>query len=382
MNVGIDASNLRSGGGMTYVVELLAHADPARHGIDKVMLWASAAMLARTAARPWLERVHVPAFEGKLPRRIAWQLFERSRLARQSCDVLFAPGATPVGSFRPQVSMSTNMLPFAPEESARYGWTRDRVRFALLRAQQALALRRSSAVIFLTDYARARISSLAGLPDAARTDVIASGVNERFRSLPRTPRPLASYSAADPFRFLYVSDIHPYKHQWNVVEAVARLHHAGLPVALDIIGSPTHPRSARQLAATLSRLNGAGDAIRFRGPIAHDDLPPIYREAGAFLFASTCENLPMTLVEAMASGLPIAASRTRPMPDILGEAQIAFDPESVPSIEQAVRTLATDHERRGAIAQKAYDAAARYSWDECSDRTFALLAEVARGVKR
>src|SRR5690348_2885556 len=59
MNVGIDASNLRSGGGMTYVVELLAHADPARHGIDKVTLWASEAMLARTAPRPWLERVHV-----------------------------------------------------------------------------------------------------------------------------------------------------------------------------------------------------------------------------------------------------------------------------------------------------------------------------------
>lgn len=382
MNVGIDASNLRSGGGMTYVVELLAHAEPARHGIGKVTLWASEAMLARTAARPWLERVHVPAFEGKLPRRIAWQIFERSRLARESCDVLFAPGATPVGSFRPQVSMSTNMLPFAPEEGARYGWSRDRFRLALLRAQQTSSLRRSSAVIFLTDYARAQISSLAGLPDAARTDVIASGVNERFRALPRTPRPLASYSAADPFRFLYVSDIHPYKHQGNVVEAVARLHHEGLPVALDIIGHPIHPSSARHLAATLTRLNGSSDAIRFLGPIAHDALPPIYRNAGAFLFASTCENLPMTLIEAMASGLPIAASRTRPMPDILGDAQIAFDPESVPSIELAARTLAADHERRGAIAQKAYDAAAHYSWEECADRTFALLAEVALSARR
>lgn len=382
MNVGIDASNLRSGGGMTYVAELLAHADPISHGITKVTLWASAAMLDRTAVRPWLERVHVPAFEGKLPRRIAWQIFERSRLARESCDVLFAPGATPVGSFRPQVSMSTNMLPFAPEEGARYGWTRDRFRFALLRAQQTLSLRRSSAVIFLTDYARAHITSVAGLPDDARTDVIPSGVNERFRSLPRTPRPLASYSAANPFRFLYVSDIHPYKHQWNVVEAVDRLHHDGLPVALDIIGYPAHPPSARQLAATLTRLNGSSDAIRFLGPISHDALPPIYRGAGAFIFASTCENLPMTLVEAMASGLPIAASQTRPMPDILGEGQIAFDPESVPSIESALRTLALDHERRGAIAQQAYDEAARYSWDECADRTFALLAEVARNAKK
>ena len=377
MRIGIDASNLRSGGVLAHIAELLAHADPARHGITRVTLWASPPMLQRIPNRPWLDRVHIHAFDGSLARRVVWQMFERSRLARASCDVVFAPGATPAGSFRPFVSMSANMLPFSPRDSARYGWSRERLRLILLRMQQATALRKSSAVIFLTDFAREHISPIAGLSSDALVEVIPTGMNARFFSSPRPQRPFASYSPADPFRFIYVSDVHPYKHHANVVEAVSQLRHEGLPVALDMIGVPAHSPSMRRLEFSLSSLNGTSDAIRFLGPTSHDALPPIYRDAGAFVFASTCENLPMTLLEAMAAGLPIAASCTRPMPDILGEAAIAFDSESVPSIGDALRTVAVDHERRAVLAQHAYDAAKRYSWEECADRTFGLLAKVS-----
>lgn len=378
MRIGIDASNLRSGGGITHVTELLAHARPERHGIERVVLWASRSLLERAPLRPWLELVHVAALDARLPRRVFWQVFERSRLASKNCDLVFAPGATPVGTFRPYVSMSTNMLPFAPRERARYGWSRDRLRLLLLRAQQARAFRASSAVIFLNEFAMQTIGDRVGLSHATRLEVIRSGVHDRFRCAPRAPRPLQSYSRADPFRFLYVSDVQPHKHQWNVVAAVARLVADGLPVSLDIIGSPSHSGATRQLVTSLSRLNGATSAIRFAGSLPHATLPAIYKDAGAFIFASTCENLPMTLVEAMASGLPIAASHTRPMPDILGNAHVPFDPENVASIESALRELAIDHERRGQLAHGAYAFAARYSWDECSDRTFALLADVAR----
>src|SRR5215212_4163077 len=149
MKIGIDASNLRSGGTMTHIAELLSHAEPARHGITRVTLWASMAVLERAPVRPWLDRVHIPALDGKLPRRVAWQIFDRSRLAQEhSCDLVFAPGATPPGSFRPYVSMSTNMLPFTPDEGARYGWSGDRLRLFLLRAQQVRAFHQSSAIIF------------------------------------------------------------------------------------------------------------------------------------------------------------------------------------------------------------------------------------------
>ena len=378
MRIGIDASNTRSGGMIAHVAELLAHCDPQRHGITKVTIWGSAVILDRVPDRPWLDRVHVPWLDRRLPWRVAWQLFVRSRLARATCDVLFAPGASPIGTFRPHVSMSANLMPFVARERARNAWSREWLRVLLLRGLQGHAFRESSAVIFLTDYARTLISSLIGLDANARTAVIPAGVNDRFRAEPRTVRPLSSYDDRAPFRFLYVSDIHPYKHQWNVAEAVARLRREGLPVAIDFIGSPVHRRSTRRFRHTLSRLAAEKDSIRFLGTLPYDALPAMYRDADAFVFASTCENLPMTLVEAMASGLPIAASDTRPMPDILDDGAFYFDAENVSSIETALRALALDPARRAAIAQRAHAAAAHYSWDECADRTFALLADIAR----
>ena len=201
-------------------------------------------------------------------------------------------------------------------------------------------------------------------------------MSEAFRCPPRPARPLSSYSATNPFRFLYVSDVHPYKHQWNVAQAVVRLRRSGLPVTLDMFGTPVHSGAMRRLQATLSSLNGDGRAIRFHGNVEHDTLADVYRDADAFVFASTCENLPMTLIEAMASGLPIATSNVRPMTDVAGDAAEYFDAGDVTSIEAALRRL-LDAERRERSARAASEAADAYSWTRCADRTFALLAEVA-----
>lgn len=377
MRLGIDASNLRSGGAITHVAELLRHAEPESHGIHRVRLWASSATLDRVVERPWLERVHVSQLEGPLLHRIAWQVLVRPGLARSWCDVLFAPGATPPGSFRPYVSMSANMLPFNARERSRYRWSMGWLRMVLLRYQQAHAFRRSNAVIFLTDFARNAIGSLVDSGIASRASVIPSGVSDQFRCEPRLSRPLSSYTVEHPFRFVYVSDIHPYKHHWNVAEAVMRLRREGLPIAVDFVGSLAHYPSVKRLQRALSNYAAALDGIRIIGPVAHDRLPGIYREADAFLFASTCENLPITLLEAMASGLPVAASDTRPMPDILGDAAVYFQAESISSIEAALRRLAMDCELRQVGAMRLYTESWKYSWTHCADRTFALLAEVA-----
>jgi glycosyltransferase involved in cell wall biosynthesis len=381
MQIGIDASNLRSGGTITHVAELLAHAHPERHGIDHVVVWAGSATMERIPIRPWLDRVTVPALDHSLPRRVFWQQFVRSRLAEGSCDLVFAPGATTPGSFRPYVSMSVNMLPFDARERARYGITPAALRLMLLRTQQQHAFHESNAVIYLTQYAQATIGGMSHAP-MPRSTVIPSGVNDRFRAEPASVRPLRDYSATSPFVFLYVSDLHPYKHHENVAKAVAMLRAEGLPVALDIIGAPIDGRSTRTLHRALENLDPASSFIRYLGPLAHDALPPIYRDAGAFVFASTCENLPMTLVEAMASGLPVAASRSRPMPDILGGTAAYFDADDAQSIAGALRELVTDDVARARNAAAAFEAAKHYSWDACADATFALLARVIEDTRR
>jgi len=65
------------------------------------------------------------------------------------------------------------------------------------------------------------------------------------------------------------------------------------------------------------------------------------------------------------------------MPEVLGDAGLYFDPERPATIADALERLAWDPRLREQLAARAYERAARFSWDRCARETFAFLAEVA-----
>jgi glycosyltransferase involved in cell wall biosynthesis len=112
------------------------------------------------------------------------------------------------------------------------------------------------------------------------------------------------------------------------------------------------------------------------------DLPGYLAEADIFVFASSCENMPVTLVEAMAVGLPIACSNRGPMPEVLGDGGVYFDPEDPAGIVGAVQTLIDDPALRAHCARRAHQLAQQYSWRRCAHETFGFLAEMAATAHR
>jgi glycosyltransferase involved in cell wall biosynthesis len=368
LRLGIDAANLRAGGGVTHLAELLAHSDPAKHGIERVTVWSGRSTLERLPSRDWLTLSAQPELERGLIARTRWQRSQLDRLAAASCDVLFVPGGAYHGHFRPFVTMSQNMLPFQWRERARYGLSRMLLRLTLLHYFQARTFDRADGVIFLSAFALRNVRH----GTQRRHAMIPHGVSDAFRFAPRPQLPLASYSHSQPFRIIYTSIVDVYKHQWNVAEAVQRLRGEGLPVVLELIG-PAYEPAMRKLRRVIR-----GDGVRIRGEVPFAELPQTYRDADAFVFASSCENMPNILLEAMAAGLPIACANRGPMPEVLGDAGIWFDPENVDDITRALRELIASPERRATLAAGAYARASHYSWNLCADETFRFLAAAAQ----
>ena len=90
--VGIDATNLRSGGGVTHLVELLNATELANHGIKKIVIWGGDQTLQKLPSRAWLEKISPEALNQGLVKRIIWQHLSLSSAARTAlCDVLFVP---------------------------------------------------------------------------------------------------------------------------------------------------------------------------------------------------------------------------------------------------------------------------------------------------
>ena len=376
LTLGIDASNIRAGGGVTHLVELLRAAQPQEHGFQRVIVWGCAATLDMLEDRPWLYKRHEPLLDRSLPLRLYWQRFMLDRVVRrEGCDVLFVPGGSYSGSFRPLVSMSQNLLPFEWTEARRYGFSWQLLRNMLLRFSQSWSFRAANGVIFLTGYARnAVMTSVKGLD--GRTSTIPHGINAHFFLAARPQKTLEKASLEHPLRILYVSIIDVYKHQWHVAEAVAQLKKEGMPIYLDLVG-PAYPPALMRLNRILHRFDQQKEFIHYRGTVPYAELFKWYHQADIFVFASSCENMPIILLEAMAAGLPIACSNRGPMPEVLGAAGIYFDPENPVEIACAIRTLLDSPALRAEKAEAAYRRAQAFTWQRCAEQTFQFLSQQA-----
>jgi glycosyltransferase involved in cell wall biosynthesis len=376
MRIGIDASNLKSGGGLTHLAALLEHVDAREAGLKQVTVWGSRGTLDRLAPRPWLVTASGAALDGSAASVLAWRKETLPHLAQTNCDLLFAPGGLCTNGFHPVVTMSRNMLPFQLTEGLRYGPSRMLGRLALLRALQKRSFRAADGVIFLSEFAAKTVLGTTG-PLAGKTAIIPHGVASPFFNSPRPQRPLSAFSAAKPLRILYTSIVDVYKHQWHVAKAVAQLRREGFPISIEFVGDAYAPAASR-LDRTIRKLDRRGEFLKRTGPVGHSNLPALYHAADAFVFASSCENLPNILLEAMAAGLPIACSRRGPMPEVLGDGGLYFDPLRPREIFGVLRELCTATDVRERISARAHDRSQSFSWARCAQKTFEFLSDVLR----
>ena len=367
--VGIDASRNRSGGAKVHLVGLLGSGDPRAHGISRVHVWSYGALLDALPDAEWLVKHSPPALSGSLLEQVWWQRCRLPVEAReQGCDILLNTDAGTVCRFRPAVTMSRDMLSYEPGEMRRYGLSRMWLRLLALRYVQAQSLRTAQGALFLTEYAARVIQSMTGRLDNVAIiphgvgAAFSQGAAERSWPVPRT----------EPIRCLYVSPLDMYKHQWVVVRAIAALRDRGRDVSLVLAGGGDG-RPRELLDEALASVDPDRRFVTEVGFVRPADLPALLRRADLFVFASSCENMPNTLIEGMASGLPIACANRGPMPEVLQDAGEYFDPEDVGSIASAIEALIANPERREAMAHRAAELARAYSWERCAAETWAFL---------
>jgi glycosyltransferase involved in cell wall biosynthesis len=373
--VGIDASNIRGGGGVTHLIELLGHAKPFSVGIDKVFIWGGAETLSKLPVRTWLIKINPAALNGGLLVRSWWQMYNLSKAAKAArCDVLFVPGGSYAGNFRPVITMSQNVLPFDWRMIFRYGISRMMLKLVLLRYVQSRSFKRSDGLIFLSNYAKQVVFKATGKING-KTTIIPHGITSRFHFLPKFQYPISEYSKAKPYRLLYVSIIDEYKNQLEVIDAVGILRNEGYPLQIEFVG-PAYFPALIKLQTTIARLDPLGEWLYYRGEVPHAELHTIYEKVDLGVFASSCENMPIILLEKMAAGLPVACSNRASMPEVLGDAGLYFDPEDPIEIAMKLRMFIDSDILRNEKSQASYELSKQYNWDICAHDTMSFIMKI------
>ena len=377
ISIGIDASRNRSGGARAHLAGLLTEGEPVKYGIREVHVWAYRSLLDSLPDLPWLVKHNPPELEQSLFKQMLWQRFRFSTEARVvGCKIVLNTDAGTISNFRPSVTMSRDMLSYEPGAIQRFGFSRARLRLILLRYIQNSALLCSDSVIFLTQYAAKVIQKSCGfLPSVT---IIPHGVGKEFKNL----NTLRSWPEAGerPVRCMYVSNAAMYKHQWVLVRAVAVLRKRGYDLTLTLVGGGKG-RAQHLLLKEIALSDPGREFVHQMNYLPQKELPAELANSDLFVFASSCENMPNTLLEAMAAGLPIACSNRGPMPEVLGDGGVYFDPENANSIVEALEQIFQDPLLRSTIAQRAKTLSEQYSWERCANETFGFLVQTLKNIE-
>ncbi len=376
--VGIDASRNRSGGAKAHLIGILTELNPLEHDIREVHVWAFKSLLDAIPNRSCVVK-HCPNdLEQSLPRQLWWQANKLSgEVKAADCDILFTTDASTLCRFRPMVVLSQDMLSYEPGVMSSFGFSKARLRLHVILLIQNRAFRFANGVIFLTKYSGELIQKACGqlhcvtyIPHGVGSDFKRSQMNRVWPE-----------SGGRPIQCIYVSNAEMYKHQWVVVRAIAALRERGHNLTLMLVGGGAG-RSQRLLEDHISILDPERAFVQQLDFVLQEELPGYLVNADLFVFASSCENMPVTLVEAMAVGLPIACSDRGPIPEVLEDGGVYFDPEDEDSIANAVEQIINDSTLRERIAQRAKMLSEQYSWQRCAEETFGFIVETHRSLER
>jgi glycosyltransferase involved in cell wall biosynthesis len=242
----------------------------------------------------------------------------------------------------------------------------------------ALAARRAAAVLTDSLASKRDIEQNLHLPPG-RVHCIYLAAGEHF-----SPEPSADdaairrrYGLADRY-VLYLAGHDVRKNVAGLVEAFATVSQADDDVTLVIGGElPKQDKppfyDPRPLAAAL----GIEEVVQFIGWVDEAHKPALYRGAACAVFASRYEGFGLPALEALASGAPLVASNVSSVPELVGDAGFAVDPDDVSGLAGSILACLVDESLAAELRRRGPEQAAKFSWAQVARETLAIYREVA-----
>jgi glycosyltransferase involved in cell wall biosynthesis len=322
------------------------------------------------AVPPGVDYVAEPAHP---PTNLGWALVGLPTAARRAnVDLIHAPAYTAPFLSRTPVVVTIHDVSYA-RHPEWYPYRRDWLRRAFYRRSAR------SAAHILTDssFSAQEIAAAYGIAPE-RITVAPLGVAGFAPGDPDAPVDLPA-GVTTPF-LLHVGDLHERRNLPLLVDAVleARRHFGGAAaVSLVLAGVD---RGVGDGLCAIAAEAGMSDAVVRLGVVEDERLSSLYRAATALAYPSRYEGFGLPVLEAMASGTPVIASRAASIPEVLGESGLLLDPNDRPAWTDAIIRLLNDEPLRADLRARGMARAATFTWARTARLTYGVYQRIATGA--
>lgn len=308
-----------------------------------------------------------------LPSRHGGVVWEHLVLARhwRETDVLFCPSYTVPLNYRGKLVVATHSVNEA--EPGTHPWWYH----LTYRQRNKLCARRSDAVIVPSQTTKDHVRELYGVA-AEKITIVPEGAPRSFAPV-RDEAVLADtrrrYLGEDVPYVLFVGKLSQRRNIPALIEAFARVKHTeGLPHKLLLFGPNVLELALDEL---VERLGVADSVVQTDGRIArHEEILPVYSGADLFVHPTAAEGFSLTIVEAMACGLPVITVGRGAVAEIVDDAALTVDAPTVDLLTDAIRRTLTDGELRSELGRRSLERSELFRLDETARGTLDVMRKV------
>jgi glycosyltransferase involved in cell wall biosynthesis len=179
---------------------------------------------------------------------------------------------------------------------------------------------------------------------------------------------------------LYVGEI---SHRKNIIRLLRAYHRLKEKDKLKqrklvLVGKGTI--DTEKIVSEMRRLNLESN-VMFTGYVPDEDLPFLYNGACIFAFPSLYEGFGIPPLEAMRCQVPVVASSSTSIPEVVGTGALLFDPYNVEDIADKLEQVLDQKIDTGALLRTALKQADQFTWEDSARKTIALLENLDAGVQ-
>jgi len=380
MKIAINSLAHAGGGGITYLKNMLPRfADDDDEYV--VLVPAGRNALSKPSSGD-IRFETVDILGDLLPARLLYeQAILPVRLQQWDIDILFSPAdLTPLATSVPTLLAVRNPNPYF--SASEYGLQRPpsrRLKFLVQRHLTKLSAKRADHVFFVSDFSREISNRFFDLPDS-KISTVHHGIEHDLFEEPQEPADETLKRTVDnrsPY-LLTVSTLMEHKNYEVLLRGYARLDPAlRRQYPLVIAGRAPSPEYKEHLEGILTE-EGLENNVVFLGGVDYENIPYLYTQASVYVLPSKLETFGHTLVEAMASGVPVIAADSTCIPEITDGAATLFDPDDPATLAERVTETLEDDGKRQELVAAGERRSENFSWDATFEETKALLGRVAR----